>query len=119
MTALRFVGSVAVLIIAGCAERPLLDTAHPAVDGQVRAVSQRDIAHVTQLARRHLVESGRASHVIYQIEVVRSNMIAVHQGEPPKHQRDCLEQFFYDRVRGQWKLRDIEFVCGKNPPDKT
>jgi hypothetical protein len=94
----------------------MLDDAHPAMGGAVRAVSRREIAQVTGLARQHLIESGRASHVIYQIEVVRSDMITIHHGEPPKHVGDCLEQFFYDRVEGHWKLRNIEGVCGENLP---
>ena len=116
MSTQRLLLFAAAVALSACAERPILDTAHPAIDGQVGSVSHRDIAHVIQLARQHLVESGRGSHVIYEVEIDRSDMISIHQGEPPKHSGDCLEQFFYDRVKGHWQLRQIETICGENLP---
>ena len=103
-------------VLAACAERPLLDTAHPAIAGQIGAVSRRDVAHVLVLARQHLVQSGRASHVIYRADIWSSDMIDIAHAEPPKHVNDCLESFVYKRIDGQWQLWGRELVCGENIP---
>jgi len=116
MTARRWLSPVAALLVAGCAEHPLLDVTHPAVAGQVGAVSRREVAHVLVLARQHLVESGRASHVIYRADIWSSDMIAIFHDVPPKRVGDCLESFTYKRVKGQWQLWGRESVCGHNIP---
>jgi hypothetical protein len=112
----QVIAVVAAAFAVGCADRPLLDTAHPAVTGKVGAVSHHDIAQVLSLARHHLAQTGRASHAIYRADVWEPDMIDIAHAEPPKHDGDCLESFAYKRISGRWQLWGREIVCGHNIP---
>jgi hypothetical protein len=101
---------------AGCAERPLLDTAHPAITGKIAAVSHRDVERALTSARQHLVQTGRTSHIIYGAEIWETDMIGIAHAEPPKRKGDCLESFVLKRIHGRWQLWGRELVCGENIP---
>jgi hypothetical protein len=106
----------AVVLLAGCAERPLLDSSQPAITGQARAVSRADLARVVKIARQHLVETGRASHVIYSLDVTSSRQIIVEHDQPPKHAGDTFEEFVCERSKGRWQITGREIVHGVNLP---
>jgi hypothetical protein len=107
---------VAALLVGCAAEVPPPPPAEPVVDGQVRSVSPSDIKTVVALAKKRLAETVRGSQPIYHVYVDRSDMITVSHGRLPTPHDKTEEFLIFDRIKGKWRLRDIEIVRGFNIP---
>lgn len=107
---------VPALLIGCAAEVPPPPQIEPKIDGQIQSVSRNDIKTVVTLAKKHLAETSRGSHPIYHVHVDRSDMISVSHGRLPTPHDKTEEILIFDRIKGQWQLRDIEIVRGFNIP---
>jgi len=106
---------VAAALLFGCAaEVPPPPPTEPIVDGHVHSVSRSDITTVVALAKNRLAQTGRGSQPTYHVHVERSDMITVSHGRLPTPHDKTEEFLIFDRVKGQWQLRDIEIVRGHN-----
>ena len=98
----------------GCAEM----RQRAPLEGQVDAVSQRDVREIIAIAEAELAKTGRASEPVYSVQIERADYAYAWFGKRRVHYGDTEQAIVVERVKGHWRVPPglRELVSGSNIP---
>jgi hypothetical protein len=108
----RIVTSASIIALVGCAEMPQ----RAPLEGQVDAVSQRDLREITAVAKAELARAGRGAEPIYSIQIERADYAYAWFGKRRVRYEDTEQAIALERVKGHWRVTGRELVSGSNIP---
>lgn len=110
----RIITSAMVVAFIGCAEMPQ----RAPLEGQVNAVSQRDVREILTVAKAELAQAGRASEPVYSVQIERADYAYAWFGKRRVHYGDTEQAIVVERVKGHWRVPPgvRELVSGSNIP---